>query len=175
MKTFTLPLISTLIACGSFSPTEGDWQATNFDLSADECSLAGTYGITGSDSVMTMTLASTDDGFTSVVGDATPAPCTLDGMDFSCTLESIVFDFSEGMELDDGTEFPAFDAVATFSPKLTGTFSDANTATATTAGEGVCEGDQCDGVVAAIAAQLGTDFEMPCSSTVPFELTAISE
>ena len=100
MNIFKLTILSTLVACGSFAPTEGDWNATNFDLSGDECMLAATYGVTASDSVLTMTLANTDDGFTSSTTGGAAAPCTLDGMKFSCTLEPIVFDFSEGMELD---------------------------------------------------------------------------
>ncbi|MEC7987927.1 MAG: hypothetical protein VX278_22355 [Myxococcota bacterium] len=175
MNIFKLTILSTLVACGSFSPTEGEWQATNFDLSADACMLAATYGITGSDDSLSLTLAVTDDGFTSAIGNATPAPCTLDGMNYECTLQPLVFDFNDGFEVEDGDDLPAFDAVATFATTLTGTFTDANTATGTTGAEGSCEGDQCDGVIAAIGAQLGTDYEMPCTSAVSFDLSAASE
>ena len=75
----------------------------------------------------------------------------------------------------EGTDdFPAFEAVATSSPSFTGTFSDAYTATGTTTGEGVCEGEQCDGVIAALGTQNNIDLVTPCSSTVPFEMSAVT-
>lgn len=170
MKLLKFTIISTLVACGGFAPTEGTWNASNFDLSGDACSIAATFGVTASETVLDMTLTATDAGFDIVVGEGDPSACTLDGMDFTCTIAPIVFDFNEGTDT-----LPAFDAIATFNSALTGSFGDANTATGTTSGDGVCEGEQCDGVIAAVAAQLGTDFEMPCSSSVPFEMTAATE
>ena len=119
----------------------------NFDLSGDACSIAATFGVTASTDVLDMTITATDTGFDFVVGEGNPSTCTLDGTDFSA-YNPIVYDFSEGSDT-----LPAFDAIATFNSTLTGSFSDANTATGTTSGDGSCEGEQCD-VIAAIAAQL---------------------
>ena len=63
----------------------------------------------------------------------------------------------------------------TFSGTLTGTFTDDSTATATSAIDGVCEGDACDGVLALLNEQNGTDVSVPCSSSIAFEMTASAD
>jgi len=170
MNIIRLSIFTGLVACG-FAPTEGAWEGKNFDLSSDGCTAAALYGVTDESTILNFTYASTDTGFslTGDTEDAVPIECTRTEKDFDCPLTA-EFDFTDGLG-----DFPAFDAVISFTGTLSGTFSDANTATTTSEIGGVCEGAACVGVVDAVNTENGTTVEMPCSSSIPFDIEAKSE
>ena len=149
-----IPLTILLSACGSITPTEGAWTVSGFQVTEDTCNASDEDATASESDELSLTLALTDDGFTftGTDEDAQSIPCTLDGNDFTCDIET---------EVNDGGTF-----TMTIDYSFTGTFDSATEATIAMGTSISCEGDDCS----LVEEQL--EMSMPCSVMTTSSATA---
>ena len=168
MRRFILITLIPLTGCG-FAPIEGSWEASMFDLSQDGCTAASLFGIESADSIIELNAVNTDDGFilNQVDGDS-PFTCTLEGKDFTCSFDDVIFDLTNGLG-----DLPAADAIFTFTGSSSGTFDSKDSGSMSSNITGSCVGEECALVLAGINATNGTNVTDPCESVVTFKLDAV--
>ncbi len=142
----------------AFAPTAGQWSWGNTEYSEDTCDMARDFPVEVIDATL-WDFELTDDGFQLDNGtwENDPIQCVVTGMDFSCTIltQNSPEEWPEGSERDG---VPA--ATYTTDALVTGTFTDADSATISMTGELSCEGDDCEAHGEAISRPT------PCTSTM---------
>lgn len=141
-------------AVQTFAPDQGHWTTTPPTVSSDGCGFyerADTGSSSGGGFSLEMT---TETSFTITTDpeeglDSKFTSCTLSDHDFSCeTFELLRHDYNA----------QGYDAVGIVSQTVTGVFSDELNLAASWSLDGVCEGDECEALIAA------TEVPFPCTS-----------
>ena len=117
----------TLIACGGFTPMEGNWASTSLTVNEDTC------GLFEDDATLEVGMSLSDDGATMTfdLGDDVTATCALEKGDFDCTPIELVIPV-------DG-----FDAAVTMTQTIGGSFDDEQNGSVSVSVDVTCEGDDC--------------------------------
>ena len=176
MKTMTLlALTSLLVGCSDksedsggtdFQPLAGTWTYENLSYDTDECDFESDFPVSILEAVQ-LTMALTDTGYSmsSTLTDE-PVECTLTGMDYSCTMSSST---EQTAWTEDSSNTGDPDATTSAVGSVSGTFSDAETASFFAQMDYSCEGADCDAYVADMG------ISAPCSSSVSADMVRIGD
>lgn len=138
-----------LTGCG-FEPTAGEWQVSLGTVVTDTCEFPDT-GVEPTDPEPSDLVIGEDGAFT--FGEAN---CTLDGKDFSCTLDI------------EPTDLSPLDFVVSYTNTNTGTFDGADSASGTSAITIDCAGADCDPALLGAAA-------FPCTIETDYTMALVAE